>query len=171
MLSDKRIKKYFNIAKQVALESDYSHNKVGCVLIYKNKIISIGHNEKKSNTIQKYYNNYRSTKERTFNVDNHENYIHAEIQCVNNATRTFKGDLSKCQLFICRITKSGQIKLSKPCLACSKYLEDMGIKSIYYTTDNGWCYERRERDNEIVIQNFNYHFIWNEFIVYGIGIL
>jgi tRNA(Arg) A34 adenosine deaminase TadA len=37
-------------------------------------------------------------------------------------------------IYVARVTPSGKIKLAKPCPICSKALQDIGIKNIYYTT-------------------------------------
>lgn len=113
-------------------------------MVYKNKVLGVGYNKKQSSPIQKYYNIYRSTNERFYDVNKQHNYIHAEIDCVQNATRLFKGDLSKCSIFVYREHKDGITSLAKPCRGCSMYLKDKEIKNIYYTTENGWNYERRD---------------------------
>ena len=44
MLPEKKIEKYLRNAKIVSLLSDNKKTRVGCVVVYKNKIISMGHN-------------------------------------------------------------------------------------------------------------------------------
>lgn len=146
MYSEKRIKKYFNKAKEMSHNS-IEHNKVGAILVYKNKIIGIGYNRNVSSPIQKKYNIYRTNETRVYNVETMNNYIHAEIDCVERTKRLCNIDLNKCSLFIYRETKSGSMGLSKPCSACSMYLKDNNISNIYYTNDfNGYTYERRIYD-------------------------
>jgi hypothetical protein len=56
--------------------------------------------------------------------------------------KTFlKGILNKCSIFVYRSTKSGLQGLSKPCKACETYLLEKNITNVYYTTENGYCYE------------------------------
>ena len=144
MYTEKQITRYFNLAKNASQFSGYEKNKIGAILVYKHDIIGVGYNRKQSSPTQKKYNIYRTTKTRKYDVDVMDNYIHAEIDCVQNATRLFKGDLSKCSIFVYREHKDGSMGVSKPCKGCSMYLKDMNVKNIYYTTDNGWNYERRE---------------------------
>lgn len=140
MYNDKQIKRYFDLAKKVSKLSDYETNKTGAILVHKNKILSVGCNKKQSSPIQKKYNIYRTTNKRVYDVNKQNNYTHAEISCLQGYTRHIKN----CSIFVYREKKDGSIGLSKPCNACSMYLKDKGVKNIYYTTDNGWKYERRE---------------------------
>jgi deoxycytidylate deaminase len=148
MYSDKYIKRYFKFAKLASDMSDYTTNKVGAVLVYKHTIISMGHNKTASSPIQKRYNKYRNCLDREYDVEKQNNCTHAEIDCVQRIISSFKGDLSKCSIFIYRQTKGGNMGLSKPCRACSKYLEDNNIRNIYYSNDyKGFTYERRNYGN------------------------
>ena len=136
------IERGFKLAKNASKFSDCK-TKIGAVLIYKNKVISVGYNTTKSNPIQKMYNIYRNTNERKYDVEKRNNGVHAEIMTLQHATRSFKGDLNKCSIFVYSEKKDGSTRLTKPCMGCSKMLEELGVKNIYYTTDNGWQYERR----------------------------
>ena len=51
------IERGFKLAKNASEFSD-CHIKIGAVLMYKNKVISVGYNTTKSNPIQKAYNIY-----------------------------------------------------------------------------------------------------------------
>lgn len=135
------ITRAFKLAKKA---SEFSDNKVkmGCVIMYKNKVISIGYNISKSHPIQKAYNVHRSVKNRIFNVDKHDNNIHAECMALRNAIRQFNGDLSKCSIFVYSEKKDGSTRLSRCCNACCKMLKDNNITNIYYTTENGYVYEK-----------------------------
>lgn len=57
--SDERL---FTRARQVALQSDYNREHVGCIAVYQGKIIGIGCNSEKTHPIQYYYNKYRNNK-------------------------------------------------------------------------------------------------------------
>lgn len=136
------IERYFKLAKNASTFSDCKI-KVGAILVYKNKVLSVGYNTSKSNPIQKMYNKYRNQNGiRQFDVDKQNNGVHAEIMCLQHVTRLFKGDLSKCSIFVYSETKNGSTRLIRPCMACLKYITELGIKNIYYTTNNGWQYEK-----------------------------
>ena len=135
--------KYFKLAKNASEFSD-CNIKVGAILVYKKKVISVGWNTNKSNPIQKHYNVYRNSDNRKFDVDKHINGVHAEMMCIMNAKKCFKGDFSKCSIFVYSKTKNNKTRLARPCAACMKALEDNNIYNIYYTNnENGFNYERR----------------------------
>ena len=139
------IERGFKLAKNASTFSDCKI-KIGAVIMYKSKVISVGYNTTKSNPIQKAYNVYRNANGREYDVERQNNGLHAEIMALQHATRSFKGDLSKCSIFVYSEKKEGckrLTRLTKPCNACSKRLEELGIRNIYYTTNNGWQYERR----------------------------
>ena len=52
---------------------------------------------------------------------------------------------SKVKLYIYRIRKDQPFGLSRPCPSCMAAIKDLGIKDIYYTTNDGYVYERIEK--------------------------
>lgn len=129
--------KYFLKAKQVAEISDYNGTHVGCVAVYKGKVIGIGCNTEKTHPSQKYYNRFRESKDDVF--INHK--LHAEINCLNQLKHT-EINYSKIKLYIYRIRKDKQFGMSRPCPSCMAAIKDMGIRTIYYTTDDGYACEK-----------------------------
>jgi len=133
------IKKYFIFAKNASDYSDFHRNKiskhVGCVIVYKNKVISAGWNISKEHPLQKEYN-----KERNFNVDSCKNSLHAEIYALIRCIYT-DIDWSKVSIFIYRELANGNVAMARPCNACTKAIKDRGIKSVFYTTENGYAKE------------------------------
>ena len=130
--------KYFKLARNASRFSDYPKIKIGAVVVCKNKVISVGWNTTQSHPLQKHYNKYRNVDGREYDVELQSNGLHAEMMAI----RHLKGDLSKCSIFVYREYKDGSTGISKPCQACMKAMEDIGIKNIYYTTENGYNYER-----------------------------
>ena len=45
------------------------------------------------------------------------------------------------QLYVYIVRKEQPLGLSRPCLSCMAAIKDLGIKEIYYTTNNGYTYE------------------------------
>lgn len=65
---------------------------------------------------------------------------HAEF----NAWRKAKGILDPTKPFECiniRLNKTGELKLSAPCCCCQDFLDEMGCKAVYFTTEHGWAKE------------------------------
>lgn len=137
-LSKNRISHYFSLAENACCYSDNAITHVGAVLIYKNKVMSIGWNvQNKTHPIQREYNKLRG-----FNPDDSgvRNSLHAEMMCLLKA-KDLDLDWNKCCLFVFRKKKTGIIGMARPCNACMGYIKSLGLKNIYYTTENGWAYE------------------------------
>jgi len=96
--------------------------KVGSVIFNKKKIISVGHNHSQ-----------RSVRRITKKFIKKENSIHAEVCAIINARQNLKG----CSILVIRINNKDEMRLSKPCEYCQNYLEFVGIRDIYYSTEEG----------------------------------
>lgn len=132
--------KYFRKARQVALISDFHKTHVGCVAVYHGNIIGIGCNCNKTHPVQKFYNKYRDSR------DDLLPKLHAEINCINSI-RHLDINFSKVKLYIYRIRKDKPFGISRPCPSCMAAIKDIGIKDIYYTTNDGYAYETIKKYN------------------------
>lgn len=130
--------KYFTKARQTAMISDYKNIHVGCVAVYQGIIIGIGCNCNKTHPTQKYYNKYRKPSESMLPK------LHAEISCINSI-KHLDINFSKIKLYIYRIRKDQPFGLSRPCPSCMAAIKDLGIRDIYYTSNDGYVYERIEK--------------------------
>ena len=121
--------KHFHILEKVAEAIEpVANHRLAASLIHKNNIISIGFNKKKTHPFQRQY---------AKNED--AIYLHAEIDCIINAMRNGEEDMSKYSLYVLRAKKDGN-GLAKPCEGCQRAIAAMGIKKVYYTTDEGFDY-------------------------------
>lgn len=111
---------YFEKAKQIALISDCSNMRAGCIAVYKNHIIGIGCNYKNQSVILPHF--------------------HAEINCLNQI-QYLNIDFSQVRLYITCIAEDGSYEMACPCQSCWVALKKWGIKHIYYTTASGFAYE------------------------------
>lgn len=127
--------KYFEKARLVATLSDFRKTHIGCVAVYQGNIIGLGCNCNKTHPTQKYYNKYRKQS------DSMLPKLHAEISCLNSI-KDLDINFSKVKLYIYRIRKDQDYGLSRPCPSCMAAIKDIGIKDIYYTTNDGFSYER-----------------------------
>ena len=133
--------KYFKKAAAIATLSDYKKAHYGCVAVYKNQIIGIGYNTNKTHPLQKYYNKKRIIKGE-FNPNLlYLPKLHAEINCLNQI-RHLNIDFSKVKLYIYRSRNDREYSLSHPCPSCMQAIKDLGIRNIYFTTDDGFGYEK-----------------------------
>ena len=126
----------FEFARDMAEMSHFWRQRVGCVIVYKKKIISTGINSSKTHPLQKEYNRFR------YPDDNTPHYIHAEIHALMQLRNT-DIDWSKVKLYVYRIKKneSNGCGCARPCPACMEYIKDLGIKHIYYTTSDSLVHE------------------------------
>ena len=131
--------KYFNKARQVASISDYKKQHIGCVAVYQGQVIGLGCNCNKTHPAQKFYNKYRNPSDSLLPK------LHAEISCLNQI-KHLNINFTKVKLYIYRIRKDQPFGLSRPCPSCMAAIKDLGIRDIYYTTNDGYSYERLENN-------------------------
>lgn len=129
--------KYFTKARQIATISDYYRIHIGCVAVYQGSIIGIGCNCNKTHPMQKKYNKYRKSS------DSMLPKLHAEINCINQIKGLYI-NFFKVKLYIYRIRNDQPFGMSRPCPSCMAAIKDLGIKDIYYTSNNGYVHERIE---------------------------
>ena len=130
--------KYFQKAHQIATISDYKKTHVGCVAVYQGQVIGLGCNCNKTHPIQKKYNRYRKPS------DSMLPKLHAEISCLNQI-KHLDINFSKVKLYIYRIRKDQPFGLSRPCPSCMAAIRDLGVRNIFYTTNDGYAHEKLEK--------------------------
>lgn len=127
--------RYFKKARQIASVSDYHKVHIGCVAIYQGQVIGLGCNCNKTHPAQKFYDRYR------YQDDNAMPKLHAEISCLNQI-KHLDINPARVKLYIYRIRKDRPHGMSRPCPSCMAAIRDFGIRDIYYTTNEGYAYEK-----------------------------
>ena len=130
--------KYFLKARQVATISDYYKTHIGCVAVYQGQVIGLGCNCNKTHPTQQYYNQYRKQSDTLLPK------LHAEISCLNQI-KHLNINFSKVKLYIYRTRKDIVCGMARPCASCMQAIKDLGIREIYYTTNDGYSYEKLEK--------------------------
>lgn len=129
---------YFKAAGKIALLSTFHKGRgvqVGCVIVYRNHIISSGFNSDKTDPVQMKYNRYR------FINNSSPHTIHAEINAIKPIMNR-DIDWSSVEIYITRVLrKDGSFAMARPCPSCMKLICDMGIHKVFYTTDIGYAFE------------------------------
>lgn len=133
-MSETRDQGFLQKAANMATMSNFTRQHVGCVVVYKNKIIAAGFNSTKTHPKQKTYNRLR------FEEDSSPDSLHAEIHALAMAEHT-NVDFSKCTIYTSRRLKSGVPALARPCRSCMAYIKELGIKKVVYTTQDGYASE------------------------------
>lgn len=134
----KREKRIFNIAREISLLSDYQGARVGAVVCEGKRIISTACNSKKTRPLQQKYNIYRHFEDNRKAIPRE----HAEIAALSPLIGK-ELEWSKISIFIYRETRTGAHGCSRPCPACRKLIENLGIKHLYYIDENGKFIEER----------------------------
>lgn len=125
--------RYFDKARQVATLSDFNKFHIGCVAVYQGQIIGVGFNYNKTLPTQNFYNKYCNPSDTLLPKP------HAEISCLNQI-RNLDINFSKVKLYIYCIRKD------QPCPSCMAAIKDLGIKEIFYMTNDGYGYEKLEKN-------------------------
>lgn len=105
-----------NLAIQQCLRSAYKY-RVGAIVVFKGKVVGKGFNKVHSTGVPK--------------LDGK----HAELEAINNTTARFR---KGCTVYVCRLTKSNELALAKPCEACQVVMKKMGVKYVWYSSAQGW---------------------------------
>ena len=138
------VDRYMKLARCMAKTSTFKRQKMGSVIVYKKTVISSAANSYKTHPLQKEYNILR------FDDDSCPHYLHAEMAALI-PLQNLNIDWSKVHLFTYRVMRSRKSGYARPCRSCMKYIKSLGIKNIYYSTDNGYNHEILQ--NEDVIKN------------------
>ena len=113
-----------------------SSARIAAAIVYRNDIIAIGTNKKKTHPFQRRFAKHHSAI-----------YLHAEIDAIKNAMRHLSLDeLSKSSLYISRMkyinSECNPIPerlihgLARPCEGCMRAIATFGIRRVCFTTDS-----------------------------------
>ena len=138
----KRHIKFFEKAADIAETSNFDRYHIGCVAVLKNKIIAAASNKLKTHTIQAEYDKYRQFNCLSDPKNIHS--LHAEIACLTSIKKDVPFD--KVELYIYRKMTKKPFGLARPCPACMAMIKNLGIKKIYYTTNDGFAFEQLETE-------------------------
>lgn len=126
-----RHREYIELAKKESLKSKLCHRH-GAVLVYRNKVLSVGYNYMRHNT---------------FKNDNLIYSMHAEVAAVREFIRlaprmgikkNIKSILKDCTLYVVRTGTESMnypLKMSKPCKNCMSFIKKHNIKKVYWSID------------------------------------
>jgi deoxycytidylate deaminase len=112
---------FFRAAAKVAGNSGYLFQ-LGAVVVKGHNVLSSGYNSVNTHT----------------KVNNFPSSRHAEMDAILKVMKQHDGlqKLAGAKLYVTRITKTGRTAMAKPCKKCLALAKAVGIKKIYYTTEN-----------------------------------
>jgi deoxycytidylate deaminase len=136
--------KFFDVARSMAKLSTWSEvprEQTGAVIVLRNEVIAAGYNRRKGNMLHGFFADRVGRPEAA--------YAHAETSALSKLTKNkweynpHNTDFHMMKIYIFRETKQG-LGLAKPCDICTLALKSFGITNIFYTTDEGYGYEKWE---------------------------
>jgi len=119
----KKVDRCFTLAKNVAYNSPYGKIRHGAILIKGGSVINVSFNK----------DNYSSFGTRFRSPLRGHATVHAELGCILGLLRDVTAGAD---LYVCRINRKGEFRFSKPCSMCHHALKHVGVKRVYYTTNN-----------------------------------
>ena len=108
-LTETRINHYLSLAKNACQYSDYKRARLGAVLVYKGKVLSVGWNSTKTNPLQRELNRLRDFRG---DVEEANSIVHAEVACLLKI-KNIDIDWGRASIFVYRIKKDGSSGLVK----------------------------------------------------------
>ena len=131
----KKQKSFFEAAKAVSTMSNFDRVHIGCVVTEgSHRIVSSGFNSTRTHPIQKQLNKER------FSIETTNHSLHAEVSALLPLMKK-DTDFSRIEIYTHRNFKDGRLALAKPCRSCMKLIKDLGVKKIWFTTNDGYACE------------------------------
>jgi tRNA(Arg) A34 adenosine deaminase TadA len=103
--------------------------KMGAVVVKYNKVVAVGWNSYKSHPMQARYGR-------------HEMAIctHAEVAAISNALRNLTNEeVANSDLYVARITRTGDVGIAKPCEGCDRVIKKFKIRNVFWTVPEMIC--------------------------------
>lgn len=120
----KKTTRYLELARNMAHNSPYGKIRHGAVLVKGGSVINASFNK----------DNFSSFGSRFRAHHRGHATVHAELGCVLGVSRS---STTGADLYVCRINRAGEFRYSKPCSMCHDVLAHVGVKRVYYTTNEG----------------------------------
>lgn len=87
------------------------------------QLVAVGMNRRKTHPLQK-----------RFSVNKDKIYLHAEFDAIwRGAVLLGAVGVSRLRLGVIRVTRSGELRPSKPCLGCLRAIEIFGIREVIHS--------------------------------------
>ena len=124
------------VAEGVARNTTSSGARLAAAIVYKNRVVSVGINQKRSHPFQAKYSKNEDAI-----------FLHAETDTIRTARRHLtERQLSKATLYVCRIKHEDGPGtpliwgLSKPCIGCQRAIATFDLKGVVYSEEGKGVY-------------------------------
>jgi tRNA(Arg) A34 adenosine deaminase TadA len=128
-------RRFIELGKKIAEMSDFGEYRHGAVLVKGGSVINTSANK---NSYAPYGNRFRKR-------DRGHATHHAELGCILGLDRSVTKGAT---IYVVRIGKRGDLKLSKPCDMCREVLRHVGVKKVVYTISDKLVGSYRTTSNE-----------------------
>ena len=116
-------RRFVELGKKIAESSDFGEYRHGAVLVKGGSVISTSANK----------NSYASWGNRFRKRDCGHATHHAELGCILGVDRAVTRGST---VYVARVGKLGNMKISKPCEMCEEVLRHVGVKKVVYTIND-----------------------------------
>ena len=117
-------KRYIELAKRVAEQSNYGKFRHGAVLVKGSSVRSVSCNKHR----------HCSFGARFRKEGFGEATLHAELGAILGMDRSVT---QGADVYVARINKEGDARISKPCSMCEAAMRHVGVRRVYYTNESG----------------------------------
>ena len=118
-----RLKRYFELAKRAAIQSEFPDYRHGAILVKGNSIRNVSSNKA----------NFCSFGHRFRSMIPGKATLHAELGVILGIDRRITEGAT---IFVTRVGKDGDYKMSMPCAMCHEAMRHVGIKKVVYSINN-----------------------------------
>lgn len=113
------------LATKEAKKSEFKRARMGAVLTKGSKILGVGYNQ-----INRYQGKIRTA--------SFPGSLHSEVACILDALRKYSAkDIAGSTMTVVRLGAGDHLRLALPCEACYNVLQNMGIKVVRFSTNEG----------------------------------
>jgi len=120
-----RVKRHMELARRVAQQSTFDGPRHGAVLVRGTSVINVSENKSNFCSFGRRF--------RKCDIQPGHSTVHAELGSILGIDRR-KTDGA--DVYVARIGKKGDFKMSKPCPMCESALRHVGVRRVIYTIDN-----------------------------------
>lgn len=120
-----RIRNHFELARNIALQSNHKCFRHGAALVQGNRVLNTACNDLR-------YTKFASRFLTNYQVKKGCASRHAELKSVLGISRQLT---QGADVFVVRVNWQGKFKLSKPCPMCMACMSYVGVKRVFYSID------------------------------------
>lgn len=123
-----RVLRTMELARRIAYNSNASDFRHGAVLVRGHNVVNVSWNK---NSFCSFGSRFRQMEGMKGNAT-----VHAEIGAILGLDRSVTEGAT---IYVCRIGKAGEFRLSRPCGMCYQAMKHVGIRKVVWSIDDVEC--------------------------------